>query len=509
MLLGLGLTACDGTGEVSIRFRLPSDAGLSPVDERLAEITLVTTNREGDRSLETREVIDREAGLEMGVLPAGGRLRVAVELRSPAQRLIGFGQSAGEIEVGAGDVEIAIEVRRPFVYLAGQAMRLEVFDPTLDTSEPFAATIALESPRAVAPSADGSEVVVVSASAGGGTLRLLSTSDHLLGSTTVPLVRLPRDVAVSPDGRWALVGLDGADGGLSIVDLVALRSGVAGTARFLPLGPVGTVATTGFEEDARGVALLARATAACANQPYSSLVLLSMGGAPAVLETLDLGAPIGDLALTEAGEVVVADGCGDRLAEVALADGELTTLVDLPGASAVAAVGDRVWGAGVAQATASLGRRVTMGARARGEGGETRIELAPAQERIESIEFSGREQTVEVAMDADELAAVELAALPGSDLVALTTRGYYHADESGDFLGSPVVPEMEITTHEYLLVDASNQTVVQRVRTSCDGFLLTEAVLTEFVCSTAPDQETITFADSFEPSQIAVLYGGR
>jgi hypothetical protein len=507
----IGLAAipagCTDGGQVSIRFILPTDAALSPVDKRLAGITLVTRSADG-RAEEHRDVIDPADGLDLGFLTAGDEVELAVELRSPTQRLIGYGRTAGTIEVVAGqDLDVPIQVRRPFVYLGGDTSELAVFDATLDPTTSYAGGIALAAPRASAATLDGAELVVVSEAGGAGRLQLVSTSDHQITGEAVALSKPPRDVAVSPDGRFAVVAHDQTDGGVSVVDLDAVRAGGNPTARFLDLGAVGAVAAA---SDGRGFALVDRdAGYGCsATAPASTVAVFALDGGDA--STLPTGGAMQDFAVAADGsQVMLADPCKDRLARLHPDSGVVEDAVELPGASAVAINRDRVVGAGVAPVTASLGRRVTVVSAALDGNNASRLELAPAQERIQSIEFSGSDQKVEVAIDADQLRPFELAALPGSDLVALVTEAYYHADESGDFLGSPVVPEMEITAFEYLLIDASTRTVVQRLRTYCDGFLLSDAVLSEFECSSAPDQDTLPFEDSYQPTQVSVLYGGR
>ena len=139
----------------------------------------------------------------------------------------------------------------------------------------------------------------------------------------------------------------------------------------------------------------------------------------------------------------------------------------------------------------------------------TRRSSPRSQERARSTDFEGDDQRVEIVIEADKLRPFELVALPGGDLVALLTEGYFHSEEWTDIFGDPVVSEIELTTFEYLLVQASSRAVVHRVRTFCDGTATSGATLENFECGEQSDQHVLDDPDMYRPLQLSAIYGGR
>jgi len=482
--------ACTSGSAMAIDLVLPEDPALSPDGDRVAQLTLVTWEAGQPPRSQTRAVDDPSEGLDMGALAAGREVGVAVELRSATQRLLGYGASPLPVEAG-DDTVVTLQVRRPYIYAAGSASQLDTFDSTLDPGdEGTFGGVAVAAPIASAPTADGAELVVISTSGDAAELRLVSTATHQpLDGAVVPITGAVSDLAVTADGSLALIAHGGEAGGLSVVDLAAAREGLAAV-ETVDIGPVGGLAVAEPPEGpARAIALLDRSRAfGCDTElPASSLVVVELSAGLPVGEAIELPVPIADLA-ADADTVYLADPCGGSINRLALdGSGAPEVLFSLEAATAVAVQGARVWGAGSQPLAGSDGARVVLTS-SDGEGASmTRVSLPPAQERARSTDFEGEDQRVEVVIEADRLRPFELVALPGGDLVALLTEGYFHSEEWTDVLGSPVVSEIELTTFEYLLVQASSRALVHRVRTFCDGTAVTGATLDDFECGAGSD----------------------
>lgn len=499
---------------MAIDLVLPEDPALSPAGDRVAQLTLVTWEAGQAPRSETRAVDDPSQGLDMGVLTAGREVGLAVELRSATQRLLGYGASPLPVAPDADDdTVVTLQVRRPYVYAAGSETQLDAFDSTLDPGDDGTfGGIAVAAPLASAPTADGAELVVIAASGDAAELRLVSTATHQAqDGAVVPIAGAVSDLAVTADGTMALVAHDGEAGGLTVVNLEAARRGEA-EIETVEVGPVGALAIAEAPDGAaRAVALLDRSRAfGCdAELPASSLAVVELAPGLPVGDPIELTMPIADIA-ADAGGVYLADPCGGAIDRLAIdGGGEPAVLFSLEAATAVAVQGGRVWGAGSLPLEGSTGARVVLTSSDTEGTGMTRVSLPPAQERARSTDFEGEDQRVEVVIEADRLRPFDLVALPGGDLVALLTEGYFHSEEWTDVFGDPVVSEIELTTFEYLLVQASSRAIVHRVRTFCDGTATAGATLQNFECGAGSDQHTLDDPDMYQPVQLSAIYGGR
>src|SRR5262249_8035555 len=160
--LGVMVVGCGSSGGVEIVIDLPAAAQLSPMDDRVARLTLVT--RAGGRAAQV-DNIDvtaspmRGNSLAFGDVPIATGVELDLQATSPSGRLLGFGH-AGPLDVTSGDaVSVSMKLRRPFVYVAGGAA-LWAFDATVEPGQPYARPVAVPpQPAAVATTPDGGEVV--------------------------------------------------------------------------------------------------------------------------------------------------------------------------------------------------------------------------------------------------------------------------------------------------------------------------------------------------------------
>ncbi|MEM9492179.1 MAG: hypothetical protein AAGC55_23735, partial [Myxococcota bacterium] len=403
-------------------FEAPTEAALSPLEEAIAEITLLRSERGSALVPVQTEIVERGRAIDMGAIEPGADLRLAVELRSATQRLVGFGQSDLLDIAGDDSMEVRIHLRRPLVYLSG-ASGLVAFDATREASDPGyrSAIEGFAQPLAVAATPDGTAVAVVSASGESWSLGMLATRDHsVVTQRPFDLALPPSDLAVSDDGRFAAVAHGGEGGGVSIVDLQAEGAAVT----FVELGPVSRVVTAG----SRAVAVVGGG--GCA-EPRPSQVMAIELASPAQTELVgESPTPRVDLVARGDGAVIAAAPCDDQL--ILLSAGRREPFAELTAASAVALSGDRVWGVGtrVGDGASAPGRGLVMLARSAQDGAdsEVRLELAPSQVLVRTPDLSDPGDEASRQLAADALIAYDLAVLPGGDFVALLVRGDFFAE---------------------------------------------------------------------------------
>jgi hypothetical protein len=497
--------ACGEDGTVRLRVELPADGTLSPLGpDTEARLTLIAESSGEPAEVLTRDFDPQASSAEFGDLAIRDGVRISLQAETPGGRLLGFGRASEPISVQAGEeIEVPIRLRRPFAYVAGAAS-LTAMDTTLDPGDTYHSSMGgPPNPVAVATTPDGAEIVIVA----GDRLSLLSTSDHLETSGSVDVNGDARDLAISPDSRWAVVT---HGGGVSIVDLDGVRLGGGGPV-FVPLQSPSAAAVS---MTSAYVLLGAGIGDACPGGS-SSVV-------PITLETQDAGAPVGlealasDLAVDgRTGMLVVAEPCRGWVTSVQIYGDDAGSSVDLlalPSPTTVAAQNGRVWAMG--RANAGSGAHLVIGSvRLDGTDG-TVIDLPAAEERAKTDVLSDPGQSGEVRIDADTIHALDLAVLPDGERIAFLQRAYFFAAEIDGYVGfTPAIllPQIEITTYEYQLVDANTGAPIQRLRTYCT--LTTTAsdwgplLLEDFECTENAGQDVA--AVPYLPRHVAVLYGDR
>lgn len=529
----LCLGAClDGGNGINLDLRFPDDPALAPPDE-IAQVSLVYWEPGKPTNRITRSIEDVR-NHPIDEFAPGQILRMAVELRTATQRLIGFGRVPKPIEIGAdGSASFEIEVRRPFVYL-GSENGIEAIDATQEASaglSSFLRTIDLAVPAQVAvPTYDGQQLAVVltrrsdpasPASPLVSELMVLRTVDHQppAGAVPVPLRTRATDLAISADGRYAVIAHETSPdeaeaGGLSIVDLQAATSGQALVYELFERS-VGRV-SVGVERSGRVYALTNRLKGLdCAGAPQSEVLEILLGTAPYVAKRVPLGTPAQDLAVADDGSfVVVADSCNSTLWAVPLTDNPAPVKFlpePLPNVSAVALWNNNVWA--VTSVIAPADRTEPGNAEVRVvsldlEGKiEADIPLPPMELTLETPTFSGDGQLAALQVTADGVYAFDLAVAPGAGAIALLMENRYavQADSNGS---TTFIPEMDILTTEYLLVDVTTTTAVQHVVSQCGITFGGPALIDDWRCAKAPGSGEPASATN-EVRGLSVLYGSR
>src|SRR5262245_39396592 len=98
------LPACQSQGEVRLDLRFPDSATLAPDVADIGQITLVTYTPDEAPVAETRQVLDPGEPLDMGRIAVGQDMTLALELRAPNTRLLGYGRSPGPMDIAADEV---------------------------------------------------------------------------------------------------------------------------------------------------------------------------------------------------------------------------------------------------------------------------------------------------------------------------------------------------------------------------------------------------------------------
>lgn len=505
LTVAMGVTGCMQDGAVRIVVDAPSDLALSPLDERLASITLLIQADGQPLRVETRAAGDRSQPLSLGAVPIDDRVQLSLMGTNPAGRLLAYGRAAGPVDVRGGEtVDVLIRLRRPFAYVSGGA-QLAAFDPTLDRGQPYVSGVGVASPVSAAATPDGAELAVLS----GGQLVLVDTATHqAVGYPTIPLEAGATDVVISPDSQWAIVA-HGAGGGVSLVNLPAARAGGGGVS-FLPIGATGAVAVAGNTAYALvGVSQNDDCGAASNVQPID----LPSGVAGAAIP---LGFAASDLAVDPAGSAIFlaapcrGGGLGGGVIRVdALKTGAVNDLFDLPRPTSIAVSGGRVWAVGHAD---SPGAAHLVYASSGLDAAElVTVALGVPDERAHAREVDGAGQTVEARIFADKVRARDLAILPDGARLAVVIRAEYHG--AGAMVVDPlfgpllVIPAIDITTSEIELLDAPTGAPLSRMRTECVIDWEHDAYLDDFECTQAPGQDLS--AAAYTPTHVAVLYGDR
>jgi len=512
-VLASGLTAgCGSDGAVHVRVILPESSALSPVASKLARLTLIAESEGVPAQSTTRDVPANPASggaVSFGDVPVGAGVRLSLLGYAASGRLVGYGRAIAAVDVSGDAVrDVEIRLRKPFTYVTG-GNRLHAFDTTVEAGQSFVGKLDIVTmPTAVATTPDGAEIVVVS----GASLGLVATSNHQrTGGPAITLQSPARRLAVSPDGRWAATL---HEGGISIVDLAALRRGTTAPV-FVAVPRAGALALSPDKAWVLVDPSVPGPPPAYAEDcsKASQLVPVDLAaGAAGAAATLAGGAR--DLAVTADGaSLYVAEPCQGAVVRVTANGATQVKVLTVPNATDVAVADEKVWAVGQ-DGPANAVHLVLVNAALYGRS-PVRLDLPATQELAESKDLSESGQAAEVRLDADRLDAFSLSVLPDGRNVALLVHGSYHANEVirqvdifGIIYDETIVPRMDVEAYEYQLLDVTNGLATQRLRTSCrvdweEG----KAVLDDWECASAADQGSD--AEDYVPGQASVLYGAQ
>ena len=493
-IFSMALIGCTDSSSLSIELSFPQTEFLSPIEgNEVAEITLEARYGADVVSL-SRSVTDSSKGIDLGNLTEGDEVSIAVELRAANRQILGFGRTPTPVAVSTTETTaVKLNMRRPLAYVSNQDGSLVAIDASKELATAISPPIEVSgTPVASAPSRDGGDLFVALESGGATSVSLVSTSTHRPSRQVISgLAPGVVDLIATEDGGTLVlahrVGLGATLGGVSVVDIDE------GTRQFVALGSTERIAVTASGD----IFALVDRSASCAVPPRSAVIKRLSVSNPTAAVDLPFAGSAGDLAIDPStGDVLVANPCAGQIVAFDGAGNERPFAV-LSGVGALASSDGRLIAAGI-DADSGINLRIFAGAT------ELSINVPPLVERTESVDLDTDGQRAEIVAAADGAAIVDLAAVPGAERIALLTNTFY-AIEPGAF---GTTPAMEVTASEYLLIDASTQSTVHRLRTRCELVVDYQGeFLPNWRCGRSADQ--LESAITFEPETISILYGAR
>jgi hypothetical protein len=514
--------SCTPDASVRIRISAPADTQLSPLDDRLALVSMQVTGPDFATQIQSRPVVRGES-IDLGEVPFADDLTITLAASDSAGRLLGYGRSDRTIDISEGSsTEVTVRLRRPFSYLIG-GPTVTALDPTFDITQPYRRELSgAGAAVAIAVPADGKDLVVVA----DGAVRLVDTATHapVEGVSPMGITAGARDAMVSPDSKWLVIS---HATGVTLALLADVRKGSA-SPQFFPVGAASAIAFSA----GRAWVLVNGASVNCPSAP-SSLVAIDLDGRAAGAVTA-MGTAIADLAAdSTTGLLLAATPCEAAVKRVDIG-GSAPVLADflgsLPLATAVVAMNGRVWALGAVDAkVVQVPDPTDMNGGTRPDtdgtahlvlvtadelsGTSTAISLPIPEELAKGTDIGLDEvpgQSAEVRMGADAVRPVDLAVLPDGSRLAVLWNASYDSIFFGDapFIGT-VISTLTLTTSEYQLLDAATGAPLQRLRTRCNGEVVQpDGFLKGFVCVQSPGQDVLG-GTGYAPKHVAVLFGER
>jgi hypothetical protein len=494
----IGLAACPAChdGRVTLDLDVPTAPQLDPLLD--ADLLTLDGIVDGENVYSsTIDVPERGAPLHFAEVPVRDDVWFELSASTIAGRVVGFGRSSESFDItDDDDVRVPIRVRKPMAYLAG-ADALVVVDGTGEPGEDYVSMVPTGAPvRAVAATRDGAELVVATPTS----VRLLSTLTHAATSSDVPLVAEPRELAISADGRWAAVSHQAMPQGVSIIDLQALREGTAIAPTFVPIDRPGAIAIGG------GVVwVLVNPIDSLFCSGTSSVVSVSLD-APSASTAIPLVGRSGTLtADPDSGAALVAIGCADQIVAIDAPGGEPHTIFASPGLGSVTVANGRVWTTGTVN---GVDAHLTLTDFNLDGSDPHTVELPTTEEHAVATALEESGQDGQIRLTADLHTAFAVSVLPDGAHVAIVDIAAYIGLASGDAGGGrPIIPDMQMITNEYQLVQLDTGLSAQRLRLACEISWDPGALLDSFRCATAPGQDEAPAP--FAASDLSVLYGSR
>ncbi|MGE0546417.1 MAG: hypothetical protein AB7O24_32165 [Kofleriaceae bacterium] len=525
------LAGCSGSGSLDLELSLPTQADLRPTG--MTTVT-VTATRPGESPIATTSVLSGDA-FTAGDLPIGEDIHIGIVLRDVSNRIVGVGEAAEPISItGDQSTQLTIPVRRPFVF-AASGSELYSFDPTLDprdakfqgqlgvTSAEF--TVSVGGDRLAVIAGAQVQVVVTATNTISGTIAIPG------GVTDATAIPGTHKLAVAHAGGIAIVDLDTntmINAEVGAVDRVTVGPSADGTMfafglidrTEVPQNPPALTTCTGSSSL---VTVNVATGTASAPRPFDQAVsdLAAASASPTLYATLpcadqvvqisgDPASDAGAVALTNVAALnraAVATVAGDRLFAIGVTPSDPTCAVACSPATAIVCQANQFQSITNRLAWVEAGARLNL------------LSIPIAGGTPISIEIPGRTETIinigDPAMGhAQVLKALgstvnDLVALAGGQYIALVTQSRYYIEqyESG---ASVVLPCLDVTTSDWLLIDMATSSIAQRVRTSCNPIVGNTNVMEfrNWACDTPPEGEVSTFP-SYQPRSVGALFGAR
>ena len=491
--------------------------------------TVTVTLAQGDNPpVATTSVL--EGGLfSAGDLAVADDVRIDVQLRDVSNRLVGVGEAADLIDIVANEqTTVVIPVRRPFVYTSNGAA-LFSFDPTLDATDgAFQGQLMGVAGPQVVVSVGGDRLAVVSSSS----ITVFATDTNKAVGTPIALQGTTRDAAYVPGTTKVAVA---SDQGIAIVDIdtgVVQTTTVAGVERI----------TVGPDADGRMLAhglinrIAPEVNPLLVCTGTSSLVTIDIGAPPAAATAKPLENAVSDVAAApETVGLFATLPCRGKVARVTgdIETGQptLEDFATLPRASVLAVAGGRVIAAGTEQSepTCSPSCQPTSSTSCTGPAPPSKVNFVDTGANLivlsipiaggmpVTIDLPARRETLldesdpanahAQVLNAFGTVPIDLVALPGGQHVGLVSSSNYYIEELQDS-GFVVLPCLNATTADWLLLDLASGSLSSRVRTSCSLEVGQADLFPDWKCDVPPVGEQSIFGE-YIPVSVGALFGAR
>ncbi|MBA2538860.1 MAG: hypothetical protein H0V17_04430 [Deltaproteobacteria bacterium] len=523
----LPILGCGGQGSFDLELVLPQDPALRPTGMTTVTVTLTS----GDQPpVSTTSVLD-DNQFSAGDLAVANDVRIEVQLRDVSNRLVGVGEAADLIDIVANEsTAVSIPVRRPFVY-ASNGTSLFSFDPTLDaTDSDFQGQLLGVTGPQVAVSVGGDRLAIVSSS----TITVFATDTNKPVGTAIQLQGTTRDAAYVPGTRKIAIA---SDQGIAIVDIDsgAIQSTLIAGVDRITVGPAADGRLRAHGLIGR-VAPTINPLATCSGT--SMIVSIDVGAPPATATAIALPDAVSDLAAAPENVGLFATlPCAGKVARITGdLDGGTPTFEDfamLPRASVLAVAAGRVIAAGTAPSdpTCSPSCQPTSSTACSGPQPASKVNFVEAGAHLVvlsspiaggmpiTIDLPDRRETL---IDSDDPAdghaqvlrpfgavPVDLVALPGGQHVGIVTSSNYYIEELTDQgTGITILPCLNATTADWLLLDLASSSIASRVRSSCTLVVGQADLFPNWECDVPPPGEQSAFGE-YVPISVGALFGAR
>lgn len=527
LTFGCTVAACGGQGTFDLQLVLPQDPTLRPTGMTTVTVTLT----QGDQPpVATTSVLDGTGSFSAGDLAVADDVRIDVQLRDVSNRLVGVGEAPDPIDILANEsTTVVIPVRRPFVYTSNGAA-LFSFDPTLDATDgDFQGQLmGVSGAPQVVVSVGGDRLAVVSSNA----ISVFATDTNKAVGMPIALQGTTRDAAYIPGTRRVAVA---SDQGISIVDIdtAAVQvTTVAGVER-ITVGPTadGRLLAHGL---VGRVAPEVNPLLVCSGT--SSIVTIDVDSQPASATAKPLSEAVSDIAAAPENVGLFATlPCSGRVARITgdIESGAPTfeDFATLSRASVLAVAGGRVIAAGTqpSRPMCSPSCQPTSSTSCTGGTPSSKVNFVDegANLIVLSIPIAGgmpvtidlpdrRETLLDESDPANAHAQVltafgtvplDLVALPGGQHVGIVTASNYYIEELQD-QGFVVLPCLNATTADWLLLDLASGSLSSRVRTSCSLEVGQADLFPDWKCDLPPPGEQSAFGE-YVPLSVGALFGAR
>ena len=526
------MAGCTGSGSLELDLSLPTTPDLRP--QNMTTVTVIATSPQMGSISSTALIANGHA--QASDTPVGDGIQVDVLLRDVSSRLVGVGEAPNLVDVkGDKTTQLTIPVRRPFLYPASGSM-LYTYDPTLDPRDPkFQGQLAGVTAPQLAVSVGGDRLVV----AGTTTLQIVDTATHKVTGNPITIAGTIHDVAPVPGKPQVAVA---HTGGISIVDLDSsnVQNAAVGAIDRITVGPdangkmfaFGLIGRTAPPE-------LPPELATCSGM--SSLVTVAVDN-PSVSAPKTLPMAVSAIAAAPSSPALYATlPCDKQVAKV-MGDptAEVSTLMfakqaDLDGAAVVAVFGDRVWAAGTRPSSpvcengtgpvqcvtgtpigcpepsgahlayVTQGARLVVQSIPLAGGMPITFELPERRETMISTDDPAQQHAQ--VLHSLSIVPLDLVVQPGGQNLSLVARSAYYIESLSDGIQT-ILPCLQGTTGDWLLLDMAQTSVAQRVRTECMLTVGPGAFFRKWSCDAPPEAET-TKVGEYMPQSVGALFGAR